>query len=164
MVGFVCLCGFAWGGCWWWWGCLEVVGVVMVVEGWKNMSSLLKRLKVDGSGNFKVTHDKYNMRGMWVGTNTKSQSRDDVINHMNKSASWPLGSTNNPNPTCPLSLSFSLALSVFLYPSNSSFFFYLCMLSLCPSLLFSLCCRLFLILSHPPYCFCLCPPPRLHTK
>lgn len=45
-------------------GGLEVVGVVMVVEGWKYMSSLLKRLKVDGSGNFKVTHDKYNMRGM----------------------------------------------------------------------------------------------------
>lgn len=31
---------------------------------WMYMSSLLKRLKVVGNGNFKVTHDKYNTRGM----------------------------------------------------------------------------------------------------
>ena len=36
----------------------------VVVDGRTYMSSLLKRLKADDSGNFKVTHDKYSMKGM----------------------------------------------------------------------------------------------------
>lgn len=50
---------------------------------------------------------------MWAGTNTKSQGRDNAINHMNKSASWPLGSTNKLNLTCPLALFFCMPLTLF---------------------------------------------------
>lgn len=66
---------------------------------------------------------------MCAGTNTKSQGRDNTINHMNKSASWPLGSTNKLNLTCPLARFFCMPLTV------SCLFIYFCLCYPCSLLL-----------------------------